>query len=87
MTVNVRYLMQLREVKGNLNLYDIKAIRCEIYQKEIGEVDFDAEIIHSKCGQCANPISDNMDKIPFLIYHLTFSSTKSFAKPLISNHI
>jgi hypothetical protein len=51
MTVNVYYLMQLLEAKGNLNLYDTKTIRCVICQKAIGEVDFDAEIIRPKCGQ------------------------------------
>jgi hypothetical protein len=69
MTVNVYYLMQLQEAKGNLNLYDTKTIRCAICQKAIGEVDFDAEIIRPKCGQCSNPIPDTRDKIPYLIYN------------------
>lgn len=69
MTVNVHYLMQLQEAKGNLNLYDTKTIRCVICQKAIGEVDFDAEIIRPKCGQCSNPIPDTRDKMPYLIYN------------------
>jgi len=51
-----------------LNIYDTKTIRCSICQKAIGEVDFDAEIIRPKCGQCSNPIPDINDKIPYLIY-------------------
>lgn len=69
MTVNVHYLMQLQEAKGNLNLYDTKTIKCAICQKAIGEVDFDAEIIRPKCGQCSNPIPDTRDKMPYLIYN------------------
>jgi len=61
--------MQLLEAKGNLNLYDTKTIRCAICQKAIGEVDFDAEIIRPKCGQCSNPIPDTRDKMPYLIYN------------------
>lgn len=52
-----------------MNIYDTKPIRCVICQKAIGEVDFDAEIIRPKCGQCANPILDPKDKMPYLIYH------------------
>ena len=35
----------------------------------IGEVDFDAEIIRPRCGQCANPTPHFKDKMPYLISH------------------
>lgn len=38
-----------------MNIYDTKPIFCIMCEKEIGEVDYDAEIIRPKCGHCANP--------------------------------
>ncbi|KFM15694.1 hypothetical protein SCCGRSA3_02612 [Marine Group I thaumarchaeote SCGC RSA3] len=33
------------------------------------KVDFDAEVIFPRCGQCANPTPHEKDKMPYLIYH------------------
>ncbi|CAD6514955.1 conserved hypothetical protein [metagenome] len=52
-----------------MNIYDTKTVRCVICDKPIGEVDYDAELIRPKCGQCSNPIPDTKDKMPYLIYH------------------
>ncbi|MCE9651637.1 MAG: hypothetical protein K8Q89_01045 [Nitrosarchaeum sp.] len=52
-----------------MNIYDTRTIRCVVCDKPIGEVDFDAEIIRPKCGQCANPTLDTKDKMPYLINH------------------
>jgi len=52
-----------------LNIYDTKVVRCVICDKSIGEIEFDAEIIRPKCGQCSNPMPDPRDKMPYLIYH------------------
>lgn len=71
---------------AKMNIYDTRPIRCVICQKAIGEVDFDAEIIRPKCGQCANPILDTKDKMPYLIYHW-FSILWLSAKSLIHNRI
>ncbi|MDH3340421.1 MAG: hypothetical protein OEL84_03940 [Nitrosopumilus sp.] len=51
-----------------MNIYDTKSISCAICKQVIGEVDFDAEIIRPKCGQCANPTPHVKDKMPYLIY-------------------
>jgi len=53
----------------NLNIYDTKVVRCVICDKPIGEIEFDAEIIRPKCGQCSNPMPDPRDKMSYLIYH------------------
>lgn len=50
-----------------MNLYDTKIVRCVICKKSIGEVEFDAEIIRPKCGQCSNPVLSSNDKMPYLI--------------------
>ncbi len=56
-------------VRVNLNIYDTKTIRCVICDKPIREVNYDAELIRPKCGQCSNPIPDTKDKMHYLIYH------------------
>jgi hypothetical protein len=50
-----------------LNIYDTKPIVCKDCDKIMGEIDYDAEVILPKCGQCANPIPDIKDKMPYLI--------------------
>jgi phage FluMu protein Com len=52
-----------------LNIYDTKPITCKDCGKIIGEIDYDAEVILPKCGQCSNPIPDIKDKMPYLIKH------------------
>ncbi len=52
-----------------LNIYDTRSISCIICKKAIGEVDYDAEIIRPKCGQCSNPTPHFKDKMPYLIPH------------------
>ena len=54
---------------NELNIYDTKSITCKDCGKVIGEVDFDADIILPRCGQCSNPTPDVKDKMPYLIYH------------------
>ena len=36
----------------DLNLYDTKTIRCIQCDKPIGEIDYDANVVHPTCGQC-----------------------------------
>ena len=52
-----------------MNIYDTKTIRCSVCKQVIGEVDYDAEVIRPKCGQCANPTIHTKDKMPYLIPH------------------
>ena len=52
-----------------LNIYDTRSISCASCGKVIGEVDYDAEIIYPKCGQCSNPTPHMKDKMPYLISH------------------
>ena len=50
-----------------MNIYDTRIISCVICKHPLGEVEYDAEIIRPKCGQCANPILSPKDKMPYLI--------------------
>lgn len=50
-----------------MNIYDTKPLRCSKCGKCIGEVDYDAEIILPKCGQCANPMPENDDKAMYIL--------------------
>ncbi|HEY8109619.1 MAG TPA: hypothetical protein VIG05_01985 [Candidatus Nitrosotenuis sp.] len=50
-----------------MNIYDTKIIRCTKCDKYIGEVEYDAEIVFPKCGSCANPIPDGLDKLTYTI--------------------
>ena len=50
-----------------MNIYDTKTIRCAICKNTIGEVDYDAEIIRPKCGQCSNPTPHQKDKMNYLM--------------------
>jgi hypothetical protein len=54
---------------SRLNIYDTRSISCVICKEVIGEVDYDAEIIRPKCGQCSNPTLHPKDKMPYLISH------------------
>ena len=48
-----------------MNIYDTKSVVCSSCGQIIGEIDFDAEIIRPKCGQCANPTPHIKDKMPY----------------------
>ncbi|KAF6243975.1 hypothetical protein C6988_00765 [Nitrosopumilus sp. b1] len=50
-----------------MNIYDTKTVRCIECGKNIGEVDYDAEIIRPKCGQCSNPIPSAEDKFQYSV--------------------
>ena len=50
-----------------MNIYDTKSIRCSSCKNIIGEVDYDAEIIRPKCGQCAEPTIHAKDKMNYLM--------------------
>ena len=50
-----------------MNIYDTKPIRCVECKKTIGEIDFDAEVVRPKCGQCANPTPHVNDKMNYLM--------------------
>lgn len=52
-----------------MNIYDTRTISCVICKQAIGEIEFDAEIIRPKCGQCSNPTIHVKDKMPYLIPH------------------
>ena len=49
-----------------MNIYDIKTLSCAQCGKNIGEIDYDAEVILPKCGQCANPMPEG-DKILYTV--------------------
>ncbi len=49
-----------------MNIYDTKTLSCAQCGKNIGEIDYDAEVILPKCGQCANPMPEG-DKILYTV--------------------
>lgn len=49
-----------------MNIYDTKTLSCAQCGKSIGEIDYDAEVILPKCGQCANPMPEG-DKILYTV--------------------
>lgn len=49
-----------------MNIYDTKTLSCAQCGKNIGEIDYDAEVILPKCGQCANPLPEG-DKILYTV--------------------
>ncbi len=52
-------------MRSELNIYDTKQISCIECGRDIGEVEYDAELIRPKCGKCANPIPEGDDKIMY----------------------
>ena len=38
-----------------MNIYDKKVIKCVICEKDIGEINYDAEVIYPRCGECSDP--------------------------------
>ena len=38
-----------------MNIYDKIIIRCVICKNSIGEINYDAEVIFPRCGECADP--------------------------------
>jgi hypothetical protein len=50
-----------------MNIYDTRVIRCSKCNRYVGEVEYDAEIILPKCGKCANPTPDGIDKLVYAV--------------------
>ncbi len=48
-----------------LNIYDTKTVRCLKCDNCIGEIDFDARVIRSICGQCYDPTPDVRDQLSY----------------------
>lgn len=55
-----------------MNIYDKKIVRCSRCDQCIGEVDYDAEIMLPKCGQCANPLPEGDDKVLYNVSKYMF---------------
>lgn len=51
-----------------MNICDTKSIFCSKCNSSVGEIDYDAEVIRSLCGECANPLPEG-DKILYTISH------------------
>ncbi len=52
-----------REVYYDLNIYDTKIIHCIECDKQIGEIDYDVNVICAICGQCDDPRLDVKDQL------------------------
>ena len=52
-----------------MNIYDTKSVSCVDCGEIIGEIDYEAEVILPRCGQCSNPRPHFKDKMPYLIRH------------------
>jgi len=59
-----------------LNIYDTKVIVCINCEKAIGEVEFDAMIIHSLCGQCTLLLAKDDDMLYTSSYYQNRSRIK-----------
>jgi translation initiation factor 2 beta subunit (eIF-2beta)/eIF-5 len=44
-----------------MDSYDAVQIKCKLCGKVIGMVERDAEIVFTKCGNCANPLPEGDD--------------------------
>ena len=53
---SIRNILSQRCYK--LNIYDTKTISCAKCKKDIGEVDYDSQVIRPLCGYCANPLPE-----------------------------
>ncbi len=51
-------------VNSELNIYDTKTISCIECDEQIGEIDYDANVIRPICGQCEDPRPDVKDQLP-----------------------
>ncbi len=51
-----------------MNDYDTKQIYCNKCKTPIGEIDYDAQIMMSTCGKCANPLPEG-DNILYTASH------------------
>jgi hypothetical protein len=45
----------------------MKSVHCCKCDKFIGEVEYDAVVVLSKCGRCANPLPEGDDKLLYTI--------------------
>ena len=54
-----------------MNIYDTKPVKCAKCGKSIGEIDYDAEVIQPKCGNCSNPLPEGFDKLAYSINRIT----------------
>jgi hypothetical protein len=63
----------------DLNIYDTKTIRCIECDKPIGEIDYDANVIHPICGQCDDLRSYVKDK---LSYRMKITTNQKLVKPI-----
>lgn len=66
----------------NLNIYDTKQIYCVRCEKSVGEVDYDAKIINSLCGKCANPQPEG-DDILYVVNHYQAKSMQKLNQPIL----
>jgi len=70
-----------REVYYDLNIYDTKIIHCIECDKQIGEIDYDAKVIRSICGQCVDPRPDVKDQ---LWVRMKIPTSDEFGKTVLS---
>jgi len=59
-----------------LNIYDTKVVVCINCEKAIGEIEFDAMIIHSLCGPCKLLLAKDSKTLYIENYFLNTSRIK-----------
>jgi len=69
------------EMNPDLNIYDTKTIRCIECEKPIGEIDYDAKVIHPRCGKCDGPRPDVKDQ---LWVRMKIPTSHEFGKTVLS---
>ena len=68
-----------REVKFDLNIYDTKMISCIQCDKQIGEIDYDANVMHPICGHCDDPKHDVKNQ---LAYRMEIPANNKIVQPI-----
>lgn len=66
-----------------MNIYDTKSIVCARCETFLGEVDYDAKIIHPLCGKCANPLPEG-DKILYTMSKFISQHNKIPERPILA---
>jgi hypothetical protein len=49
-----------------MNIYDTKTIHCITCGKFIGEIDYNAQVVLPRCGNCSNPRPHGDDSLLYL---------------------
>lgn len=61
-----------------MSMYDTKIIRCVECDETMGELDFDAQVMQPKCGNCVRLMEETKNNL----MHVITTNNKIMKKPL-----